>query len=211
MKHFITTIALQEHLSAINYQNIENAVYLDNDREFTNPILIPLKNLAGKGEKIRVTAIVTNDENGRCERNLKTFKEEVETLRAELGFEYDGVEELSVEYAESTMKHLNFFEALIEHICDGEELIADITYGNKPTPIVLQLALTFAYHYKENNVIKALTYGEFVHGPEKKGYIYDVSALFYMNSIMTEMASAKPRDPLGFIKMLLGREENDNG
>lgn len=211
MKHFITTIALQEHLSAISYRNIESTEYLDNDREFTNPVLISLKNLAEKGEKIRITAILTNDENGRCDRNFKIFKEEVETLRGEIGFEYDSIEEITVEYAESTMKHLNFFEALIEHIHDDDELIVDITYGNKPTPIVLQLALTFAYLYKENTVVKALTYGEFVHGPDKKGYIYDVSALFYMNSIMAEMTSAKPRDPLGFIKMLLGKGENDNG
>lgn len=208
MKHFITTIALQERLSAVSYRNIEGAEYLDNDREFTNPVLIPLKNLAGKGEKVRITAILTNDGNGRCERNFKTFKEEVEALRDEIGFEYDGIEEVSVEYAESTMKHLNFFEALIEHIHDSDELIVDITYGNKPTPIVLQLALTFAYLYKENTVVKALTYGEFVHGPDKKGYIYDVSALFYMNSIMAEMTSAKPKDPLGFIKMILGKGEN---
>lgn len=43
-------------------------------------------------------------------------------MRAQLGFEYDeydGIQEISIEYAESTMKHLNFFEALIEHICDG--------------------------------------------------------------------------------------------
>ena len=211
MKHFITTIALQEHLSAISYRNIEGAEYLDNDREFTNPVLIPLKNLTERGEKIRITAILTNDENGRCERNFKTFKEEVEMLRKEIGFEYDSIEEITVEYAESTMKHLNFFEALIEHIHDGDELTVDITYGNKPTPIVLQLALTFVYLYKKNTVVKALTYGEFVHGPDKKGYIYDVSALFYMNSIMAEMTSAKPRDPLGFIKMLLGEGEKDNG
>ncbi len=211
MKHFITTIALQEHLSAISYRNIEDAAYLENDREFTNPVLIPLKNLAERGEKIRITAIVTNDENSRCERNLKIFQEEVKTLCKEIGFEYDGVEELSVEYAESTMKHLKFFEALIEHIHDGDELIVDITYGNKPTPIVLQLALTFVYLYKENTVVKALTYGEFVHGPDRKGYIYDVSALFYMNSIMAEMTSAKPQDPLGFIKMLLGEGEKDHG
>ncbi|MCM1167926.1 MAG: hypothetical protein NC401_18230 [Ruminococcus sp.] len=211
MKHFITTIALQEKLSAINYHNIEEADYLDNDRKFTNPILIPLKNLAESGEKIRVTAIVTNDECGNCMRNMEMFKRELEALRAEIGFEYDEIEEISVDYTESTAKHLNTFDALIERIHDGDEIIADMTYGNKPTPIALQLALTFAYDYKENAVVKALVYGELDHsqrdaaGKPYLGYIYDVSALFYMNSIMMEMSSAKPNNPLGFIKMLLGK------
>lgn len=217
MKHFITTISLNRGLSAINYKNAEGADYLDNDREFTNPVLVPLKNLPANGEKIRVTAIVTNDKDGNCRRNLEKFKDEVEKLRSELGFEYGGVEEISVDYAESTAKHLDLFEMMIEHIHDGDEIVADITYGNKPTPIAVQLALTFAYHYKENTVIKALTYGEVDHNEKNSagnfylGYIYDVSALFYMNSVMSEMMSAKPGDPLGFIKRLLGKGEDDNG
>lgn len=217
MKHFITTISLNRSLSAINYRNIEGADYLGNDREFTNPVLIPLKNLSEKGEKICITAIATNDKDGNCKRNLEIFKDEVERLREEIGFEYDEIEEIYVDYAESTAKHLNLFETLIEHIHDGDEIVADITYGNKPTPIALQLALSFAYHYKENTVIKALTYGEVDHNEKNSdgkpylGYIFDVSALFYMNSIMAEMTSVKPQDPLGFIKMLLGKGEDDNG
>ena len=217
MKHFITTISLNRSLSAINYRNIEGADYLDNDREFTNPVLVPLKNLSEKGEKICITAIVTNDKDGNCKRNLEIFKDEVERLREEKGFEYDEIEEISVDYAESTAKHLNLFETMIEHIHDGDEIVADITYGNKPTPIAIQLALSFAYHYKENTVIKALTYGEVDHNEKNSdgkpylGYIFDVSALFYMNSIMAEMTSVKPQNPLGFIKMLLGKGEDDNG
>ncbi|MCM1523541.1 MAG: hypothetical protein NC120_03690 [Ruminococcus sp.] len=216
MKHFITTISLNRGLSAINYKNAEGADYLDNDREFTNPVLVPMKNLPANGEKIRVTAIVTNDKDGNCRRNLEKFKDEVEKLCGELGFEYGGVEEISVDYAESTAKHLDLFEMMIEHIHDGDEIVADITYGNKPTPIAVQLALSFAYHYKENTVIKALTYGEVDHNEKNSdgnfylGYIYDVSALFYMNSVMSEMMSAKPEDPLGFIKMLLGKGEDGN-
>ena len=217
MKHFITTISLNRSLSAINYRNIEGADYLDNDREFTNPVLVPLKNLSEKGEKICITAIVTNDKDGNCKHNLEIFKDEVERLREEIGFEYDGIEEISIDYAESTAKHLNLFETMIEHIHDGDEIVADITYGNKPTPIAIQLALSFAYHYKENTVIKALTYGEVDHNEKNSdgkpylGYIFDVSALFYMNSIMAEMTSVKPQNPLGFIKMLLGKGEDDNG
>lgn len=215
MKHFFTAISLQPNdLSKVIYDNIEKADYLDNDRAFTHPILVPLKNLA-KGEKIRVTAIVTD--NKACRRNFEIFAKELETLSAEIGFEYDEIEPINIAYAESSSKQLNCFEQIIDSISENDEIVADLTYGNKPTSIAIQLALTFSYLFGKNTVIKALTYGELdfgtkpVDGEPRRGFIYDVSALFYMNSIMAEMTSAKPQDPLGFIKMLLGNGGGDDG
>lgn len=215
MKHFITAISLQSReLLRVIYDNIENADYLDNDRAFTHPILVPVQNLS-KGEKIRVTAIVTDNED--CRRNFETFAKELEALSAEIGFEYGEIEQINIAYEESGAKHLNCFEQIIESIAGNDELIADLTYGNKPTAIAVQLALTFSYLFGKNTVVKALTYGELdfgtkpVDGEPRRGFIYDVSALFYMNSIMAEMTSAKPRDPLGFIKMLLGNGGGDDG
>ena len=215
MKHFITAISLQaRELSKVIYSNIENAEYLDNNQAFTHPILVPLKNLA-KGEKIRVTAIVTDNE--ACHRNFDTFSKELESLSAEMGFEYGAIETIDIPYAESSSKHLYCFERIIDSIGENDEIAADLTYGNKPTSIAIQLALTFSYLFGKNTVVKVLTYGELdfstkpVEGEPRRGFIYDVSALFYMNSIMAEMTSAKPQDPLGFIKMLLGNGGKDNG
>lgn len=214
MKHFITAISLQpKDLSKVIYENIENADYLDNDHTFTHPIFVPLKNLA-KGETIRVTAIVTDSD--ACRRNFETFAKELEDLRNEIGFEYNKIDVIEIAYNESSAKQLNCFERIIESIGENDEIVADLTYGNKPTSIAIQLALTFSYLFGKNTVVKALTYGELdfskkpVDGEPRPGFIYDVSALFYMNSIMAEMTSAKPRDPLGFIKTLLGNGGSDN-
>ena len=212
MKHFITAISLFPNLQTKVYKNVENAENLDNDRAFAHPILIPLKNLVSQGDKIRVTAIVTNYEP--CIKNLETFKKELDELRAEIGFEYDEIKSIEIEYEESSAKQLNCFEQIIENIAPGDEIIADVTYGNKTTPIAMQIALTFAYLFVENTVVKSLVYGEVDHTDKSNGgpgFIYDVSALFYMNSIMAEMTSAKPHDPLGFIKMLLGNGGEDDG
>lgn len=215
MKHFITAISLQpKDLSKVIYENIENADHLDNDKAFTHPILIPIKNLS-KGEKIRVTVIITD--NDSCRRNYDTFSKELKALSEETGFEFGEIEEIQIAYEESSKKHLDCFEKIIESIGENDEIIADLTYGNKPTSIAIQLALTFSYLYETNTVVKALTYGELDHskkpvdGEPRQGFIYDVSALFYMNSIMAEMTSAKPGDPLGFIKALLGIGGDDNG
>lgn len=214
MKHFITSIAQQENLNAVNYKNAENVDFLENDALFTHPILIPINNLAEKGEKIRVTALVTQNPDGFVKRNFETFKKELDVLQKKNGFILDEVEEIEVEYEESLKKHLGCFEDLIENISDGEEITADLTYGNKPTPIAVQLALTYSYLFGGNTVVKALIYGELMHGIKdengnKIGKVFNVSSLFYMNTIMAQMNVTKPAEPLKFIKMILGSEGED--
>ena len=215
MKHFITTICLQKFtetsgLSPVLYKNAENVDFLQNDRPFTHPILVPIMNMAQRGEKIRVTAILTNDPNGYCRHNYELFLNDLNTLRDEIGFDYGEIEEITVDYAESTAKHLACFERMIESVQSDDIITADVTYGNKPTSMALQLALTFAYLYGENTLIKALVYGEKDFG-KNEGAIYDVSALFYLNSLLAQMTPSKPENPLEFIKAVLGSGGNDNG
>ena len=210
MKHFITTISLQlfddkrPGLQPVLYKNPEKVDFLENEHLFTHPILVPMKNLAEKGEKIRVSVILTNDPGGFCKHNYELFMKDLNQLRDEIGFDYGEINEIYVDYAESTAKHLDCFEKIIESINSDELITADVTYGNKPTAIAIQLALTFSYLYVENTEIKALTYGEIDHSAPKSANIYDVSALFYTNMLMAQMTSAQPDDPLGFIKSVLG-------
>ena len=213
MKHFITTISLQlfddkrPGLQPVLYRNPEKVDFLENDRSFTHPILVPMKNLAEKGEKTRISVILTNDPGGFCKHNYELFMKDLNQLRDEIGFDYGEINEIYVDYAESTAKHLDCFEKIIESINSDELITADVTYGNKPTAIAIQLALTFSYLYRENIAIKAMIYGEVDHSNKKIGSVFDVSALFYMNSLMARMTSVKPKDPLNFIKSLLNNGE----
>ena len=59
MKHFITAISLAKDLKTTVYKNAESVDFLENDHEFSHPILVPILNLAEKGEKIKVTVILT--------------------------------------------------------------------------------------------------------------------------------------------------------
>lgn len=207
MKHFITTICLAENIKSTLYRNSENVDFLDTDREFTHPILIPIKNLSEKGEKIKVTAILTSKTSPFVRRNFERFTEELNMLRDEIGFDYGEINVIEASYNESSCKQLSLFESIINSIGGGELITADITYGNKPTSMALQLALTYSYLYGDNTAVKALVYGEFDHDA-KCANIFDVSALFYINNILGRLSSARPSDPLAFIRPLLNNGED---
>ncbi len=206
MRHFITVIPLQPQASlhALHYGNKEGVKGLDNDFETQFPIIVPMFNSAEKDEEICVTAILTDHEHARV--NLETFKSSLETLSREKGFRYT-LETVNAEYSESSDKHMKLFEDLISSFKTGDRITADVTYGNKPTPMVILMALNYAYQFCENTVVDMVVYGEKDFSKPREdtsGFIYDVSSLFYMNSIMTRMSSSKPADPLNFIKTIIG-------
>lgn len=207
MKHFITTISLAKDLKTTVYKNAESVEFLETDREFSHPILIPIMNLVEKGEKIKVSVILTNKTSQFVKQNFEYFKGELNRLRDDIGFDYGEINVIEASYDESSSKHLHLFESIINCIGSDELITADITYGNKPTSMALQLALTYSYLYGDNTAVKALVYGEYNHDTNCSN-IFDVSALFYINNIMGRLSSAKPSDPLAFIRPLLNHGED---
>ncbi len=207
MRHFISVIPLQQKLSPMNYANIESVPILENNAPTCFPILIPMANLAQKDETIRVTSVITETESAK--RNYETFLARLNALKDEKGFEVEMCE-IKVPFEETSAKHLKLFEDIISNIKPDERLTADITFGNKPTPMAILMALNYAYQYCENTAVEALVCGEVdfsyrpAEGEAGKGFIFDTSALFYMNSLMNRMAVAKPSDPLGFIRSVIG-------
>lgn len=210
MKHFITTICLAEKMRTTLYSNSEKVDFLETDREYTHPILIPIQNLAEKGEKIKISVILTNKTSPFVKRNFDKFVSELDALSSEIGFDYGEINVIEASYEESSSKHISLFESIINSIGSDELITADITYGNKPTSMALQLALTYSYLYGENTAVKALVYGEFNHDTNNSN-VFDVSALFYINNILGRLSSARPKDPLSFIRPLLNNgEDGDN-
>lgn len=205
MKHFITAIPLQpkDKLNALRYENKENAKGLDSDFETEFPIIIPLANTVSNEEEIRITALVTDDPDKHAAVNFETFKERLKALAAEKGFIYT-LNTISVSYDESSEKQMNLFENLITSFKHGDRITADVTYGNKPSPMVLLMALSYAYQFCEDTVVDMVVYGARNFGKSGGGFIFDESSLFYMNSIMTRMSAARPADPLSFIKAIIG-------
>ena len=133
MKHFITAISLAKDLKTTVYKNAESVDFLKNDHEFSHPILVPILNLAEKGEKIKVTVILTSKTSPFVKQNYEHFVGELNRLRDDIGFDYGEINLIEASYDESSSKHLKLFESIINSIGRDELITADVTYGNKPT------------------------------------------------------------------------------
>ena len=116
MKHFITAISLAKDLKTTVYKNAESVEFLETDREFSHPILVPIQNLAESGEKIKVTVILTSKTSPFVKQNYEHFVGELNRLRDEIGFDYGEINVIEASYDESSSKHLKLFESIINSI-----------------------------------------------------------------------------------------------
>lgn len=199
MKRFIFTVPIQPqgalHLS--HYEPGDSCALLKNDRMTRFPIIIPMSNAVKKNEKIKITAVLIDRAN--VEKIYELFRSEVESLADEIGFEYE-LSEIRMPNNEDAVTHINLFKELARVFAasDGEELYACITYGTKPMPMLLLMALTYAYKICNGFTIEAIVYGAFDHS-DNKSRVFDVSGLFYLDSAVNNMADLGLSDPLKLI------------
>lgn len=197
MKNFICTMPYQDPKEPVYSNPCANPV-LNCSEKIKYPILILIQNTVKNGEKIRITAV--NPDYQKCHENYGYFLEDLEKLKSRIGFEYE-INTVETPYSERIEDHLDLFGKMIDTIHDDEELYADISYGSKPIPIILLMVLTYAYRFR-NGFIENIIYGLLDHNSSSKsGRLYDVTALFYMNSTINTMSDSS--DPKKFIKAIL--------
>lgn len=199
MKNFIFTIPQQpaNKLKETRYENPCRNPILECPKATRFPILVPMRNTVAKGEKICITAI--RQEHANCFINEKTFMDELEKLKDELGFEYD-LHIVSTPFSETISDHFSLFSDMIENVHNDDEIYSDITFGTKPIPMIMLMTLTYAYRFKDDVSVESIVYGQYNHDTDISG-LFDVSALFYMNSTINTMSETS--DPEKFIKDIL--------
>lgn len=211
MKHFITFMTQQPSgtLRSVDYLNTENNPRLEHDFKTSFPVLIPMSNICVRGDEVKITVVNTNDPDEFGKSNYKTFINQLEECAGKCGFTYR-INDINVEYIENCEKQMKLLEDIIDTIEENDVIIGDLTYGNKPSPMVLLMALSYADHFCKNAFVDMLVYGGISHGKvlpgtEKPGFINDVTSLFYMNSIINRLSFMEPSDPLGTIKKMIKR------
>lgn len=199
MKNFLFTVPQQpeQSLKKTKYKNPCENPLLECKEETRFPILVLIGNTVKANEKIRITAI--KQEYINCEKNSRTFTEELKKLKNDTGFEYE-LDIVTTPYSETIEDHLALFGKLIDHVHDDDSLYTDITYGTKPIPMILLMTLTYTYRFNKNSFVENIIYGQFDHVTQTSS-LYDVSALFYMNSTINTMTGSS--DPNKFIKDIL--------
>lgn len=209
-KTFITVIPFQpkgetlekDKLRPVIYEPAGNSKLAYGETRF--PIIPTINGYCGEGDSIRVIAILIDGENYKY--NYETyFVPEVNNLVENKKLKFSGIEIIRKADKEDIDTQLKLFTDIINMANDNEELFACLTYGRKLEPIVETLALNYAYKLKSNVSIGCIVYGLFHHTDSGSGtYIYDTTALFYMNSIVYKLAELKVSDPEAAIKSMLG-------
>lgn len=204
MKKYYTTVSQQfgKDLANLVYENVGGSPVLNYG--VTHFPLIPLiANTAEAGETVRI--IVIKPAFDTVEKSFEVFVQEVNALAAEKGFSFEIVP-IDISAEETVDVHLDLFGRLCETVADDDQIYIDITYGTKPLPIVQMMFMNFAYRCKQNVSIEYVIYGwvrrDFsVQPPALHGKIFDVTALFYMNSAVNFLENTQ--NPSEVLRTLL--------
>jgi hypothetical protein len=204
-KTFITVIAEQ----AVG--NLKKSVYkapeskeLFYEKGSSFPIINVINAYAEPEDEIKIIAIMNKERDSAKYNFEEIFKSELMEVKQEKGLKNLDIENIHIidAISDQTMEsNLNLFEDILEALDDNETLYACITYGTKPMPMMLFMALNYAYKVKMNIEIGAIVYGAFYSGEGAPGAaIYDLTSLFYTNALFLELANAGESDPVGKLK-----------
>ena len=181
-KVFISTVSLQ-NVKSFKYKS---DVYPESAIT-AYPITIPFENNCSKGDDVVMLTIVTHtEEKNISEDNYIRFSNQIKELAEKIGVNVELLEiPMSPVIQQGSAQKL--YKNLISALNDDDEIYADITYGFKYTPIVIFAALNYAYQTKTGVDIQEICYGNLFDGTpvkqEPKPELFDVTSLFYMNSI----------------------------
>lgn len=207
MKTFITFSPQQDVLRSFRYQTTGNDRLAYGETRF--PIIPAINGYAEPGEEIRVIVLCQKYE--WCVHNLSYLQEELETLFREKNLRSaapDGAlfERVDVPYGDAVTDHIESFQALIDHIQDGDDLHACITYGSKPAPMVELMAMRYARQLKQNTYISCVVYGKIVWNKveaTKEAFIYDVTALTHLDDMIRVLAQIGDPNPKAALDLML--------
>lgn len=188
MKIAFATIPMQE-VKPVFYKSEENK-----EIEFQGKVGFPVNALLAKtlkkDEELKVVRIITEGEFS--ESNTKQQQEELDKINENIGAKitYTDVRESFKETSDIVQSRFRQIVGTFENNC---EIYADMTYGPKTLTPVLFYALGFAEKFFDADV-KNIVYGKAVFDKAKNVIpelteLYDVTALYYLNSLTNVMSA----------------------
>lgn len=198
-KIVFATIPMQEIKEGIVYKSVENKAI-----EYEKPVLFTVDSLLAKtlrsGDKVKVVRIVT--EGKFSDDNLRLQKDELDKINSEIGADISYVE-VREAFSESNQVLHSRFRQLVNSLENGCEIYADMTFGPKTLTPILFYVLGFAEKFFDAD-IKNIVYGKVTFDKNKHplpdtAEIFDVTSLFYLNSMASVM---KAQDGDAALKML---------
>lgn len=159
------------------------------------PINAVLADKMKQDDEVKVVFLTTTTQTDSSKENVKKFQEELNRINSEKKAKISYTIINSV-FEETKNVHEKRIENMISVLEKDAEIYADITFGQKPIPMLLMCVLTFAEKFC-NADIKKVIYGkvEFVKHDDGKTYpekpeLYDVTSLYYLNNLVGTMEAS---------------------
>lgn len=165
------------------------------------PINAVLAEKMKPNDDVKVVLLKTMTQDGNAEKNAELFRQELDAINASIGARI-AYEMIDTDFVETKANHEKRLRAMLAKIEGGAQLYADITFGQKPLPMVLMCVLHFAEKFFDADV-KKIVYGkvEFVRHDDGKSYpenqeLYDVTSLYYLNGLVGAMEAPSGAEAL---------------
>ena len=192
------------------YEAMDNK-RLNVEEAYAYPLHLLMHAYAEKDDHVRVLLTYNNDEED-LER-IHEVKAGVLELQKKIGFQFEAENPedfilLRQEFKQSLKYQLQLFFSLLDQIKDAQEIYADISFGNKPTPIIMAKLLEYIQKTRKTKIGHVI-YANLDFTKEKdeqglrEGYIYDISPLFDLSRQIDLVVKSKASDPDELLGKLL--------
>lgn len=173
------------------------------------PVNAYLKGRMKKGEKVRIVLLSKSDPKGNSAVNTGIFQKECGGINRGIGAEIEYVT-LTTPFEETREVHESLLRAMIGQLEPDAALIADITYGPKPLPVLIFSVFGFAEKYF-GATVENILYGRVDFRGDGQGedrprpehpYLCDLTSLYYLNSLTNVMEYASPDEAVRALETL---------
>ncbi|MDR2596010.1 MAG: hypothetical protein LBC76_01695 [Treponema sp.] len=180
-------IMMKDRLDTLCYKVNGNSTI-----EYNGEVIFPINGVLActlrKDDDVKVVLLKKEDINGNSDRNTGEYKRELEKINSNLGAKIE-YSILSTPHNESREVQEKLFKEILSEFVESAAVYADITYGTKSLPIIMFSALNFAQRFFKAD-IKNIIYGKVDFNKDNKPFnaeLFDMSALFYLNSIVNTL------------------------
>lgn len=203
-KIVFSNLPMKKELNKFRYATDGNHL-LDYEGEVFFPINAALAKTLRKEDEVKVILLSKTDVEGNSAVNAGAFQQELNEINRNVGakIEYSII---STPFEETKDVHELLMRSLVGKLEEGAVIIADITYGPKPLPIIMFAVMNFAEKFfgcKIQNIL----YGkvDFITGQADpiNPVLFDITPLYYLNSITNAMEYRNSAEAVKALDILL--------
>ena len=190
-KTIICNIPMRSNLNPQKYVSTNPKYLPSSEQEYVYPINSFLSETVKNSDTLKAILIVQKDNKDCWQKNLETFKKELNEIAQKNGAKVDSISEIGSNFNQEKATHEQLIMDLVDRIDADSHIMVDITYGSKSLPIILFTVLNFAtnhLHCEVDNIV----YGEVSFDEDNKlikdsAKLYDIIPLYqgYQSKIIS--------------------------